>query len=331
MKIIITGATGFIGRNLSESFHKEGMRVVATGRSLSIGKELRQAGIEFIPADVRDQSQINNAFSPADYVIHCAGKAGDWGKYREFYETNVVGTRNVINACKRNDIRKIVYISTPSAYFNGRDRYGILESEPLPKKQFNYGKTKLMAENQLLALKKEGFKTIILRPRAVYGEYDQNIVPRIIQLSEKKNLPMINGGRALVDITYVGNVVVAVRNCFSAPDDAWNEVYNISNGTPISMKEFSSQVLEIFGRPFKPKDIPESVAKITASIMELASILPFGNKKPAMTRFSVGYVAKSMTTSIEKAKQKLNYIPEITNQEGFGKVREWYSQTKHST
>jgi sterol-4alpha-carboxylate 3-dehydrogenase (decarboxylating) len=86
----------------------------------------------------------------------------------------------------------------------------------------------------------------------------------------------------------------------------------------------------MFGRPFKPEDISEPAAKTIAGITELLSILPFGNKKPALTIFSVGYMAKYMTMSIEKAKQKLNYVPEISNQEGFEKVREWYIQTKHS-
>jgi len=281
-----------------------------------------------MPADIKDQSQVYNIFCPADYVIHCAAKAGDWGTYQEFFETNVIGTRNVINACKRNDIRKIIYISTPSAYFNGKDRYNILETEPLPEKQFNYGKTKLIAESELLALEKEGFKTIILRPRAVYGKYDQQIVPRFLHLAEKKNLPLINGGKALVDITYVGNLVSAIKNCFTAPDDAWNEVYNISNGSPITMKEWISQLLEIFDRPFKSKDVPEPIAKTLATINELVSHLPFGNKKPELTRFTAGYVAKSMTLSIEKAKQKLNYVPAISNKEGFEIVRKWYALNK---
>jgi nucleoside-diphosphate-sugar epimerase len=328
MKIIITGATGFIGRNLSESLHKEGMKVIAIGRSEYVGKALRETGIEFMLAKIEDQSQIIKTFCPADYVIHCAGRAGDWWKYQDFYETNVVGTRNVIDACKKNDIKKIIYISTSSVYLSGKDRYNILETDPLPTKQFNYGKTKLMAERELLKLGKEGFKAIILRPRAVYGKYDQNIVSRFVRLSEKKNLPLINGGQALVDITYVGNLVNAVRNCFSVPDDAWNEVYNISNGSPITLKEWISQVLEIFDRPFKPKDIPESAAKRIAAINELVSILPFGNKKPELTRFSVEYMGKSMTLSIEKAKQKLNYLPEISNQEGFKNVRKWYMENK---
>jgi nucleoside-diphosphate-sugar epimerase len=261
-------------------------------------------------------------------LIHCAAKAGDQGKYREFYDTNVIGTRHVIEACKRNGIKKIIFVSTPSIYFNGKDRYNISESEPLPQKQFNYGKTKLITESEILALAKEGFRTIILRPRAVYGKYDRIIVPRILQLSEKKNLPLINGGKALVDITYVDNFVSAVRNCFSAPDDAWNTVYNISNGDPIRIKDWFFQILEIFDRPFKPKNIPEPVAKTIAVIMELMSLFPFGNKVPALTRFSVGYMAKSMTMSIEKAKQKLKYSPKISNKEGFESYWKWHKQNR---
>ncbi|MBT8374957.1 MAG: NAD(P)-dependent oxidoreductase [Deltaproteobacteria bacterium] len=325
MKIIITGATGFIGRNVAESFNEEGINVVATGRSQDIGEKLRKTGIDFIPANLKNRSQLKKAFAPADYVIHCAAKAGDWGKYKEFYETNVLGTRNVIDACKRNDIGKIIFISSPSAYFTGKDRHNILESEPLPKKQFKYGKTKLISENELLAQKKEGLKTIILRPRAVYGKYDNIIVPRILKLSEKKNLPLINGGQALTDITYVDNFVSAIKNCFSAPDDAWNEVYNISNGDPISIKDWFSQVLEIFERPFNPKNLPVPIAKIFAGIMETMSILPFGNKEPALTRFSVGYMAKTMTMSIAKAKRKLNYLPKIGNREGFENYKKWYN------
>ncbi len=330
MKILVTGATGFIGRNIAESFHKDGIKMIATGRSEQIGAKLIRQGIEFRKANIIDPEQVATAFSPADYVIHCAAKTADWGKFREFYETNVVGTRNVIRECKANDIKKIIFISTPSMYFTGKDRYNISESEPLPEKQFKYGKTKLIAERELLALEQEGFKTIIFRPRAVYGRYDNTIVPRILKLSEKKRIPLINSGKALVDITYVDNLVGAVRNSLSAPDDVWNEIYNISNGDPICIKDWFAQVLEIFGRPFSPKNISEPAAKTIAGIMEFISFLPFGNKKPQMTRFSVGYMARSMTMSIDKAKQKLQYSPEITNRQGFENYKNWYnSNTVH--
>jgi nucleoside-diphosphate-sugar epimerase len=328
LKVIITGATGFIGRNLSESFHKEGVEVVAIGRSEYVGKALQQNGIKFILANVEDQSQVNRAFCPGDYVIHCAGRAGDWWTYRDFYKANVAGTRNVINACRRNDINKIIYTSTSSVYLNGADRYNIQESEPLPEQRFNYGKTKLVAEKELLKLKEEGLKTIVLRPRAVYGKYDQNVVSRFLRLADKKSLPLINGGRALVDITYMGNLTSAVRNCFAAPDDAWNEIYNVSNGSPVTLKEWISQVLEVFDKPFKPEDISEAAAKRIAAVNGLVSILPSGNKRPELTKYSVEYMGKSMTLSIEKAKEKLQYLPSISNQEGFKHVRKWHMENQ---
>ena len=325
MKIIITGVTGFLGRNLAESFHGDGLRVVGAGRSLAVGDELRNKGIEFKEADILDLNRLNNAFSPADCVIHCAAKSGPWGRYRDFYETNVVGTRNVIKTCKNHNIKKIVFISTPSIYFTGKDRYNISESEPLPGRQAsNYSKTKLISETELMALQQEGYKVIIFRPRALYGPFDNTIIPRILRLAEKKQMPIINNGQALIDITYVDNFVDAVRKSLTASDNAWNEVYNISNGNPISVKEWFSQVLSIFDRPFKPKNIPESTAKIVAGIMEFVSYLPFVKKEPSMTRFSVGYMAKSMTMTIDKAKQKLNYSPRVSNQQGFERYAKWY-------
>jgi nucleoside-diphosphate-sugar epimerase len=87
-------------------------------------------------------------------------------------------------------------------------------------------------------------------------------------------------------------------------------------------------VLEIFDRPFNPKNTPEPAAKAIAAMMEFASFLPFGNKKPAITRFAVGYMAKSMTLSIEKAKQKLGYSPRLSNREGFERYEKWYRVEK---
>ncbi len=325
MKVIITGATGFVGRNIAEALAKDSFEVVATGRNQKIGEELQKSGIKFIKAEITDYDEVKGAFSSADIVVHCAAKTADWGKYDEFYQTNVIGTRNVINACREHDISKIIFISTPSVYYSGKDRLNIKEDEPLPEKQFYYGKTKIISENELLNLKSEGFQTIILRPRAVYGPYDNTIVPRILKLSEKKNLPLINGGKALVDLTYIDNLVSAIKNCFSADNNSWNEIYNISNGNPIRISDWFSQVLSIFERPFNPKTIAEPIAKTMAVISETLSRLPFSNKKPQLTRFSVGYMAKSMTMNIDKAKEKLDYVPKISNEQGFRLYKEWYT------
>ncbi len=325
MKIIITGATGFIGRNFAESLHKKGYDVLATGRSQYVGQQLEKTGITFKKADILNQDELKEVFTQADFLIHCAGKSADWGKYSEFYLTNVIGTGNVINTCKRHNINNIIFISTPSVYYSGKDRFDISESEPLPGKQFGYGRTKLIAESELLNLEKDGFKTIILRPRAVYGQYDNTIVPRILKMSEQKRFPLIDGGSAKIDITYIDNLTQAVIDCLAAPEKAWNQVYNISNGEPLTVKEWFSIVLEIFNLPFNPKNISASMARMVAGTSEFISSMPFGNKKPQLTRFSVGYMSKSLTMSIKKAKQNLGYYPQISNEEGFELYKKWYN------
>ncbi len=137
-------------------------------------------------------------------------------------------------------------------------------------------------------------------------------------------MPLINNGQALVDITYVDNFIDAIRSCLTAPENAWNETYNISNGDPISVKDWFAILLKIFDRPFKPKNFPESVTKIIAGMMEFIGYLPFVDKEPAMTRFSVGYMAKSMTLAIDKAKHKLYYSPRVSNEQGFELYAKWY-------
>jgi nucleoside-diphosphate-sugar epimerase len=325
MKVIITGATGFIGRNLAEAFNAEGLEVVATGRSERIGRELEQGGITFHPADVRDADSVRRAFEPADCLVHCAGKSGDWGKYRDFFETNVMGTRNCIPACKAHGIGRILFISTPSVYFNGRDRFGISEDEPLPERQRSaYAKTKLMAEAELKALLGEGFQVMTFRPRAVFGPYDNTFVPRILMMAQSGKFPFINGGQALVDITYVDNLTSAVRKGLDAPPEAWNQIYNISNNDPVTIRHWFTSLLAFFGKELAPKNVPVPAAKAMATLMEAASLLPFGSKRPALTRFSVGYMARSMTLSIAKAKAMLGYKPLVGNEEGFKRTAAWY-------
>jgi nucleoside-diphosphate-sugar epimerase len=329
--IVITGATGFLGRNLAEELHRDGLRVVASGRSISIGNELTKTGVEFRYADIRDPEQLDGAFSGAECVIHCAGKSGPWGKYRDFYDHNVTGTRNVVHACIKSNIEKIISISTPSVYFTGKERSNVSEDDPLPRRQMtSYSRTKIIAELELEKAQDMGLKVIMFRPRALYGAYENTFTPRILRMAEKPRLPLINDGKALIDITYVGNFVDAVRNCLRAPHEAWNHVYNISNGDPIRVRDWFAQFLEVFGLPFKPKNVPELQATVMAGVLEFVGGLPFVDREPRITRFSVAYLAQSMTMSIEKARLKLDYEPRVGNREGFERYAQWCRERRIS-
>lgn len=324
MRVMITGATSFIGRNLSEKLKADGVQVTATGRSMSAGKELMRMGVEFRRADLLDLHQTEEAFSSADFLVHCAAKTGDWGNEQDFFEANVMGTRNVINACRVHGITKIIFISTPSIYYTGKDRYDVSESDPLPARQKTpYAKSKLLAESELNAFQKEGNRVIVLRPRAVYGPYDHTFIPRIVHMLESKKISLIDNGRAMIDLTYVGNLIDAINCCFNAPDSSWNEFYNISNGDPISVREWFAEVAEMFDLPFNPGNIPFFAAWTTGLLMEWAGAISRGKKKPMLTRFSAGYLARSLTMNIEKARENLNYSPGISHREGFKLYADW--------
>lgn len=310
MNIIITGAMGFIGKNLAERLHGEGVDITATGRKSEIGGELKGSGIRFIPADII--APLSDDFPQADCLIHCASKTADWGNYRDFYAVNVLGTQHVIDLCKRKKIGRIIFVSTASIYYSGRDRFNVREDDKLPVGQSNYGKTKIMAENKLMAHHHDGIKVIILRPRAVCGKQDGILISRILQLSRRRNVPLINQGKALIDITSLENFVGTVKCCLAAPEGAWNAVYNISNGSSISVRELYAKVFKIVGRPFNPVSIPLIVARFIATVLDAANSLPLGNKHPLITRYSVGYMGTSLTMSIEKARRDLGFVPIVS-------------------
>ncbi len=318
VKVIITGATGFVGRNLAERLYEYGYYVMATGRDTQVGRSLSARGINFRSADILSSESLEKAFSPADCVIHCAAKTGDWGSKNDFYQTNLIGTRHVAQACRRHHIQRIIFISTPSIYVDGKDRLNIRESEPLPARQLtHYAMTKLLAEKELFALSKQGFEVIVFRPRAVYGPHDKNFLPRILRMAEKKRFTLIAGGKALVDVTYIANLVELVHTAINAPPNAWNQAYNVSNGDPLSIASWFELMLGMLGTPFRPKSIPENVAWLIAALNELATHIPLGPKRPIMTRFSVGYMARSMTLSIEKAARMLGYRPPYSTRSSF--------------
>lgn len=330
MRIIVTGATGFIGRNLVAGLVKDRHDLLATGRSTAVGRELEELGAAFRPADLRDEAEVRSAFAPADLVVHCGAKSGPWGSLRDHYQANVVGTRNVASACRHHGVPKMVFISTPSVYFTGRDRFDIREDEPLPRRpRTAYAKTKRIAEAELAGLAPQGLEVITLRPRAVHGPFDTIFVPRLLRMARQPSPPLVGGGGAWAEVTWVGNLVDAVRRCLEAPAESWNQAYNITNGEPITVRDFFGGLAQAFDLPFCPRPVSRVFAGTVATLMELSARLPGVTSEPVMTRTSVDYLATSMTMSIAKARERLGYRPEVGNTEGFRRTAEWFRAVFH--
>lgn len=332
MKVLVTGATGFLGKRVCLDLISRGDSVRAIGRNKNIGKELEKIGCDFICADLRDKEAMINACQGMDAVVHSGALSSPWGDYEEFHSINVVGTANVIAGCEQHQIKRFVHISTPSVYFNFKDRFNVKESDPLADPAPSmYTKTKLMAEKLTHAAFERGLSTITLRPRGLFGPGDTTLIPRLINAHEKGRLPIIGDGSTTLDITYIDNVSLAILNSLDAPANCSGEKYNITNGEPIKLWETVDWILGEVGRKFEPKKIPFPLIYLVTGISEFVSKYFLSNREPTLTRYTAGLLAKSQTLDISKARKQLGYSPKVDMKDGLKRTLEWWKEQQKET
>ena len=143
---VVTGATGCLGLNLSKRLLQEGHEVIALGRNPVLGKLLTQLGTQFISIDLSEKRRLKELCSKANVIFHCAALSSPWGKYKAFYEANIIGTQHVIEATPLG--ARLIHVSSPSIYFDFSEKHNIKEDDPLPKKPANnYVQSKRIAES----------------------------------------------------------------------------------------------------------------------------------------------------------------------------------------
>jgi nucleoside-diphosphate-sugar epimerase len=327
MKILLTGATGFLGFRTLEKLIEidEVTSIIATGRTIKQSHYLKHPKITYILGELSDKAFVEEITQDVEFVIHAAALSSPWGKYKEFEDANLRSQLNLINAIKRNKIVKYIYISTPSMYFDSTNRKDIRENDPLPRKFINaYSTTKRMAEIELI---NSGIPYVILRPRALTGRGDTVIMPRIISAHKKGRLKIIGNGKNIVDLTSVANAVDAILLSLKAEGAALNQIYNITNGEPVNLWEKITYVLSLMNEQLPQKKIPYWLVLTIAQLMEWKSKISH-MKEPVLTKYGVGVLAKSMTLDISKARELLGYNPTVTTDEAIREFINWYTENE---
>lgn len=328
-EVLVTGATGFLGGYVARRLAKLGWRVTGMGRSLSAGRDLAEAGIAFVPGDLRDADAVHAACKGQRYVLHCGARSAPWGAYREFYGCNVDGTRHVVDGCHRQGVERMVHISTPSVYFDYRPRLDIRESDPLPRRPVNhYTATKLLSEQLALQAHGERLQTVVLRPRAIFGPGDQTLFPRLLKVNNGRGIPLLNRGEAWIDPTYVGNVADVMLLCCDAPAAAMGQVYHISGGQPMLFRELLSALFERLDIPLRTRSVSWGAVYAAAGLLELAHRLMPMLGEPLLTRFTAGSVAVSQTLDSSRAREQLGYEPQVSTLEGLERFARWWREQR---
>ena len=329
MKIVLTGATGFLGyRTLERLIQQDEIEsIIATGRTLKPTHKVDHAKVTYKLGDLNNENFVNQLLQGATHLIHAAALSSPWGRYESFELANLQSQKALIAAAKVNNLKKYIFVSTPSMYFEMKDRFNVKESDQLPRKLINaYAETKRLAE---IELENQDVPFVILRPRALTGRGDTVIMPRLIRAYDEGRLKIIGTGENIADLTSVANVADAIWLSLIAEGNALNETYNITNGEPVKLWESIADVLKKLGKEPPVKKVPMGIVTFIAGAMELKSKMT-NMKEPALTKYGVGTLAKSLTMDITKARNLLKYEPLMNTNEAIDEFVNWYKENEDS-
>jgi nucleoside-diphosphate-sugar epimerase len=262
-----------------------------------------------------------------DTVFHVAALAGIGGDWSTFYETNTVGTRNVITACQEEEVARLVYTSSPSVTFTGEDQLGVDESVPYPGRWLaHYPHSKALAEQAVRAVHgKRGLATCALRPHLIWGPRDSHLVPKLLQRSKSGRLRRVGDGTNRVDHVYVENAAEAhllAADALSLDSDVGGKAYFISQGVPVNCWDWINELLTAYGQPPVEKSISYSMAYRMGAVCELAFRIFRRRQEPPMTRFLAAQLAKSHYFDISAAKRDFGYEARVSAAEGLKRLQQ---------
>lgn len=318
MRILVTGSTGFLGQHLARALLERGHQVWMLGRHFESAGWLLAAGAAKVQADLRDRNAVIGACAHMDAVYHAGALSAPWGPSADFYAINVGGTEYVLAGCAQHSVGRLVFVSSPSVLFNGRDQHLLTDAAPYPARFIStYSASKKLAEDRVNAAIRRGLPALIVRPKAIFGPGDTSLFPRLILAARARRLPQIGSGRNLVDLTYVDNVVHALLAALGAPR-ALGNTYTITNDEHVPLWDVIRAVLRRLDLPARLRRLPVAAALGLARLMELRAQLT--GREPLLTRYSVAVLARTQTYDISAARHDLGYRPVVSVAEGINRT-----------
>ncbi len=318
MKIFLTGGSGFVGgavlRQLGARYEFR-----ALSRSHASDEKIARHGGAVVRGDLGTVDAVMLAGS--DAVIHCAAYVEEWGPIEAYRAVNVEGTRRLLDAAKRAGVPRFVHISTEAALFYGQPMRDLDESAPLAlNSPFPYSRTKAEAEVAVVAANdpKNAFETIILRPRLIWGEGDETVLPVVAGMAAAGRFLWVDGGKAETSTTHIDNLVHAIDLALTKGEAG--AAYFVVDGAPTSFKDFLTRYLATAGVTLPEKSMPGWVVRALANLMEPAFRATKSKSAPPITRFAAHIMSRDCTINDARARAQLGYRPVITLEAGLARL-----------
>jgi nucleoside-diphosphate-sugar epimerase len=314
-RILVTGAGGFLGSRLARHLAARGHEVVALGRSASLRDVL---GGEHITVEICDLSEAASLsgleIEGVDAIVHCAGLSSNWGPRRDFERDNVTATANLLAQARRWGAPHFVYASSSSVYFSFYDQLNVGESATLPAPVNHYAWSKAVAER--LVRSAADLPWTIIRPRGIYGAGDKALLPRLLRAARRGPLPSFNGGRAVIDLTHVDDVVAAIARVLDVRGKALGAIYNVSGGEAITIRDIITRSAALSGVDVRWRELSWPVALTAIRAMEGFHKLFRPQVEPVVTAYSAGLLAFSQTLDLSAIRNDIGWTPAVDFAEG---------------
>jgi len=318
VKVLVTGASGLLGAGVARALAGRGDEVTVLQR--------RPAGLGLpeVLADVADQAAIRDAVTGHETVVHLAAKVNVVGSWQEYRRANIDGTRNVVEACRKAGVTRLVHVSSPSVAHAGRSLVGVGAgpADPLSTRG-RYARSKAVAEQVALAADRGSLAVVAVRPHLVWGPGDTQLIGRIVARARTGRLPVVGSGAALVDSTLVDNAVDALMAAVDRCPQVRGEALVVTNGEPRPIGEILVAICAAAGvRPPRHR-VPRRLAVGAGAVLQ--AVWPPRAGEPPITRF----VAEQMSTAHwfdqRRTREALNWGPRVSLDEGFAALARWYA------
>ncbi len=319
---LVTGGGGFVGRALVSALRARGDRVIVVE---PFGDPFRD-DVQFERVDIRDSDAFAKLCKGVDTIFHNASLVHTkHNREEDVWSVNLGGTRSVLRAAFEARVKKLVYVSTASAVYEGRDIERGDETLPYAaKSQAPYADSKIAAEREVLAANgQRGVATCAIRPHVVFGPGDGRFLPAIVKRARAGKLRFSVGvkNKKLSDFTFVTNLVDALVSAderLTLDSPVAGQAYFVTNGEPMPFFAFVAKVLKELDLPPIIGAVPYPIVYAAAAFKEGLDTLRGGtlNAEDGMSRFAVRYMVKHHYFDIHKAQRDLAYTPRVSLDEG---------------
>ena len=317
MRIFITGGSGFVGRNLIRACVARGDTVLALARSQQARDTVRALGAEAVAGDLG--SVTSAQLSGTDGILHAAATVSEWGPRRLFEQVNVEGTRQLLEVARTAGVPAFVLIGTEAVYANGQPIVNVDETRALPDNPLpRYPATKNAAERLVRAANAPGMRTVVVRPRMIWGRDNSSVLPQLVAAVRKGQFAWVEGGRYLTSTCHVANVCEGAL--LALEKGRGGEAYFLTDGAPVEFRDFMTRMFATQGITVPDKRVSLRTAKLAASVCEwLWEYLPLPGRPP-LTRMAINLGAQEVTVSDAKARRELGYSGRISIEQGLAEM-----------